>query len=255
MRISLLILALGLAVVAAGHRNPQRIVGGSETTISEYPFSVSLLYSFDSTAFIQLCGGSILNNRSILSAGHCFYYLDLEYRWRSRVGSTYANSGGVVHSTSRIIIHPEHREGRHDIAILQVTSAFAFNDNVRPASIAGVNYNLRDNEVVWAIGWGNIYHGGPASEVLRHVQIWTINQNKCRELYAHVDVYIEDYMLCSGWLDVGGRDQCSGDSGSPLLHNNVVVGVCSGGLECANPRYPGINTRVSYYSTWIQSNA
>lgn len=60
-------------------------------------------------------------------------------------------------------------------------------------------------------------------------------------------------MLCSGWLDVGGRDQCQGDSGGPLIHNNVVVGVCSWGHSCAQPRYPGVNTRVSRYTAWIQA--
>ncbi|XP_047999851.1 trypsin, alkaline C-like [Leguminivora glycinivorella] len=62
-------------------------------------------------------------------------------------------------------------------------------------------------------------------------------------------------MLCSGWLDVGGRDQCQGDSGGPLIHNGVVIGVCSWGEQCALPRYPGVNARVSRYTSWIQSNA
>lgn len=62
-------------------------------------------------------------------------------------------------------------------------------------------------------------------------------------------------MLCSGWLDVGGRDQCQGDSGGPLIHNNVIVGICSWGNQCALPRYPGVNTRVSRVSAWIVANA
>ncbi|GBP49563.1 Trypsin CFT-1 [Eumeta japonica] len=90
-------------------------------------------------------------------------------------------------------------------------------------------------------------------EQLRHVQIWTINQNTCRSRYAERGWAITDNMLCSGWLDVGGRDQCSQDSGGPLLHNNVVVGVCSFGIECAHPRFPGVNARVSRYTAWIQA--
>lgn len=62
---------------------------------------------------------------------------------------------------------------------------------------------------------------------------------------------ITDNMLCSGWLDVGGRDQCVGDSGGPLIHNDIVVGVCSWGYGCGSPRFPGVNTRVSRFTSWI----
>lgn len=94
----------------------------------------------------------------------------------------------------------------------------------------------------------------PTSEQLRHVQIWTVNQAVCRSRYARIGA-ITDNMLCSGWLDVGGRDQCQGDSGGPLLHNNVIVGVSSWGQGCADKNFPGVNTRVSRYSSWIQSNS
>ncbi|XP_013133133.1 PREDICTED: trypsin CFT-1-like [Papilio polytes] len=255
MQLSVLLVALGLAVATAVPRNPQRIVGGSVTTIGQYPFGASLLYSWGGTTYWQACGGSILNNRAILSAAHCFLG-DTANMWRIRVGSTNANSGGVVHNTNRIIMHPNYdpRNENNDIAVLRSSSNFVFNNNVRAASIAGSNYNLADNQVVWAIGWGATSFKGPSSEQLRHVQVWTVNQNTCRQRYAARRV-VTDNMLCSGWLGVGGRDQCQGDSGGPLIHNNVVVGVCSWGHECALANYPGVNARVSRYTSWIQSNA
>lgn len=62
-------------------------------------------------------------------------------------------------------------------------------------------------------------------------------------------------MLCSGYLNVGGRDQCQGDTGSPLLHNNVIVGIRSWGIGCADPYFPGVNARVSVASNWIEAMA
>ncbi|XP_041974873.1 trypsin CFT-1-like isoform X2 [Aricia agestis] len=256
MRAVFLLLALGLAAVAAAPKNPQRIVGGSVTNIENYPGTASLLFSWWGATYTQACGGAILNNRAILSAAHCFDG-DAASNWRIRIGSTNANSGGVVHNTNQIIMHPSYNRWNfdNDIAILRSSTVFTFNNQARAISIAGANYNLADNQVVWAVGWGATSVGGWGSEQLRHVQIWTVNQNTCRTRYAELGYTLTDNMLCSGWLDVGGRDQCQGDSGGPLYHNGIVVGVCSWGEQCALARYPGVNARVSRYTAWIQSNA
>ncbi|XP_069358453.1 trypsin, alkaline A-like [Maniola hyperantus] len=249
-----LLLALGLAAVAASP-TPERIVGGSVTTIGNYPMGVALLFSRTGANHRQACGGAILNNRSVLTAAHCTIG-DPANRWRVRAGSSQANSGGVVHDLSRIINHPQYnsRTTDNDIAVLHVSRAFSMNNNVRAGSIAGANYHLADNQPVWAIGWGRTSFNGPASESLRHVQIWVVNQAVCRQRYNELRLTITDNMLCSGWLDVGGRDQCQGDSGGPLFHNRVIVGVCSWGHECARPRFPGVNARVSRFSNWIINN-
>ncbi|CAK1602325.1 unnamed protein product [Parnassius mnemosyne] len=254
--LSVVLLALCLAAVSAVPEKQQKIVGGSVTNIEQYPFATPLLYSWNSASYRQACGGTIINNRAILTAAHCTVG-DSPNRWRIRVGSTWANSGGTVHNCAQIINHPNYngRTFDNDVSVMRAASTFSFSNSVRAASIAGANYNLGDNQAVWAIGWGTTSVGGSASEQLRRVQIWTVNQATCRSRYAEVGMTITDNMLCSGWLDVGGRDQCQGDSGGPLIHNNVIVGVCSFGQQCALARYPGVNARVSRYTSWIQSNA
>ena len=44
-----------------------------------------------------------------------------------------------------------------------------------------------------------------------------------------------------------GEDSCQGDSGGPLYdsENDVVVGVVSVGVGCADLGYPGIYARIS----------
>ncbi|KAJ8736109.1 hypothetical protein PYW08_006765 [Mythimna loreyi] len=251
----LALLALCFAAVSAVPSNPQRIVGGSVTTIDRYPTIAALLYSWNLSTYSQACGGSILNNRSVLTAAHCTIG-DANNRWRIRVGSTWANSGGVVHTLSQIINHPQYNGNTYnnDIAVLRSASTFTFNNNVRAASIAGSNYNLGDNQPVWAAGWGTTSQGGSSSEQLRHVELRVINQATCRNNYASRGITINDNMLCSGWSG-GGRDQCQGDSGGPLYHNGIVVGVCSFGIGCAQAQFPGVNARVSRYTSWITSNA
>lgn len=45
-----------------------------------------------------------------------------------------------------------------------------------------------------------------------------------------------------------------GDSGGPVVHNGVVVGVTSFGV-CASPIYPDVNVRVSAFTAWITAAA
>lgn len=80
--------------------------------------------------------------------------------WRARVGSTWANSGGTVHSIITIINHPEYDRiafADSDVAIVRTASAITYvNNAVQPGTFAGPNYNTGDNAVVWAAGWGLI---------------------------------------------------------------------------------------------------
>jgi secreted trypsin-like serine protease len=65
------------------------------------------------------------------------------------------------------------------------------------------------------------------SDVLLQVQLATVNQEQCSEVFGSV---INDSMLCAG--GESGRGSCFGDDGSPLLFNGKIVGLVSGGLDC-----------------------
>lgn len=50
----------------------------------------------------------------------------------------------------------------------------------------------------------------------------------------------------------GGKGQCSGDSGGPLIINGTQVGIVSWSRKpCTKPPYPGVFTEVSAYVGWI----
>lgn len=49
-----------------------RIVGGKEASLGDFPYQVAIyLFEADNKSFI--CGGSIIDNNWILTAGHCTY--------------------------------------------------------------------------------------------------------------------------------------------------------------------------------------
>ncbi|XP_075982012.1 trypsin, alkaline C-like [Anticarsia gemmatalis] len=247
------VLALCFAAVLAlpSNRPIVRIVGGSETNIANYPSIVPLLESWGSGVFSHFCGGTIMNQRTILSAAHCFGRNDPRI-FRIRAGSSMANSGGTLYNINSVLIHPNYNGVFDiDIALLRTSSLIVYSNVVQRGSIAGPNYPLGDNENVWAAGWGAIASGGPWSNVLRHVQLRTVNHEVCRRSYPGT---LTNNMLCAGWVG-GGRDSCQGDSGGPLYHNGVVVGVTSFGNGCGLPNVPGVYASVPRVARWIEDNA
>ncbi|CAG0911011.1 unnamed protein product, partial [Cyprideis torosa] len=69
------LVTLGMSVEGAEEckRELTRIVGGEEANLSEYPFAVSIQLKVDDQ-WHHFCGGVILNEVFVLTAGHC--YLD-----------------------------------------------------------------------------------------------------------------------------------------------------------------------------------
>jgi len=66
----------------------------------------------------------------------------------------------------------------------------------------------------------------------------------------------DETMFCAGYMD-GGKDACSGDSGSPLIcvkeNKPVFHGIVSWGFGCARKDFPGVYVRVSTYVDWINA--
>lgn len=48
-----------------------RIVGGNESEEGAWPWQVSLQVYNHGAGFVHLCGGTLLNNLTVLSAAHC----------------------------------------------------------------------------------------------------------------------------------------------------------------------------------------
>ena len=87
--------------------------------------------------------------------------------------------------------------------------------------------------------------------------IISLAQCRQRDYYGN---QITDTMICAGYA-AGIKDACQGDSGGPFVcKNNVngrwyVQGVTSWGADCAQPKKPGVYTRVNKYLDWIKANS
>ncbi|XP_075976027.1 trypsin, alkaline B-like [Anticarsia gemmatalis] len=232
-----------------------RIAGGTFTTIDNYPSMVSISNARNLVTWEQVCGGSILNNRAILTAAHCTGSFALESQ-RVRVGSSFAQSGGTVYGVGRVIIHELYGTSRmeHDIAILHLNGFITYSNVVQRGRFAGATYNVPANDPVWAAGWGIFRPDRATSEQLRHTQLYRLDHEECKN--RHSLGLVTDDMICLLPREAG-FGQCSADSGSPSFHNGVTVGVLSFGSfgGCGSAFHPTVSISVSRYIGWIQNNA
>ncbi|XP_052753971.1 trypsin, alkaline C-like isoform X2 [Galleria mellonella] len=252
--LSVLILA---AVCTASEQN--RIVGGNDTTIEEYPTIVQVEFR-SLLIWSQSCAASVLNSLYVLSAAHCFagIFFDVNSR-RIRAGTTNRNSGGVIVYVEAAINHPSYSsitlDG--DISVVRLADRLTFSNVIQPVAIVIQSFELPDNLPVVHAGWGATSQGGSASPILQDVEIFTVNRQLCHERYQTLFPRrsVTENMICAGILDVGGRDACQGDSGGPLYYQNILVGIVSWGQGCAQAFYPGVSTNVASYTNWIISTA
>ena len=94
--------------------------------------------------------------------------------------------------------------------------------------------------------------------MLREVQVPVVSEEKCRTAYKESPAAIDGSYICAGFSQ-GGKDACRADSGGPLMLANGLepynlIGIVSFGKGCADPKYPGVYTRVTHQLSWILSH-
>ncbi|XP_063709386.1 proclotting enzyme-like [Culicoides brevitarsis] len=239
-----------------------KIIGGRKTEVAEFPWMAALKPLNDRKA---ICGGVLITDRHILTAGHCVDALKPR-QLRVRLGEhdftkdneTLTRDFGVSEIRVHIDFNPITYE--NDIAIIKLRQAISLSDTSKyqnyiwPICMPSIDTNW-ENSVGVVIGWGTQFYTGPISPVLMKADVRIWNNQACQEVYKSNKIY--DTVLCAG---SNGRDSCQGDSGGPLMVKQsndrwVVAGIVSFGLRCGEKNRPGIYTRVDSYLKWIIENA
>ncbi|XP_066978134.1 trypsin-1-like [Macrobrachium rosenbergii] len=236
-----------------GQKEESRIVGGNDAEINEWPWQAALMKGSD-----QFCGGSLINDRYILTAAHCTEGLrprDLTVRLAEHRLSTSGETSLVTRSVTKIIEHPRYIPGDeiNDIALLKLSSSVKVSSTVLPVCVPPRS-PLYTNKEATVTGWGYTSDGGKPSNTLKEVTVKVMSNNICRR-HSYGSA-IKNTMLCAG---ASGKDSCQGDSGGPLVFRDAggnydQIGVVSWGYGCAEERYPGVYTRVNKYLDWIKAN-
>ncbi|CAH1153436.1 unnamed protein product [Phaedon cochleariae] len=240
------------------------IVGGKPASPGEFPFMAAI--GFNTTEEPWRCGGTLISDRYVLTAGHCTFTRDAGSPAIIRLGGLDLSNDndGSEHQTylvSRVTTHPEYRYPLkyNDIALLRTHKRVRFTAFVRPACLYTKSHI--EFQAGIATGWGRTDFAGENSDKLMKVTLNIYNNQQCYRTYQNnkdLPSGITSNMICAGELK-GGRDTCQGDSGGPLIVTRpgnqcsfYVVGVTSFGKSCGQRNTPAIYTRVSEYVTWIE---
>ncbi len=241
------------------------IVGGQDAHIEDFPWQVALM-----AGTFQFCGGSIINERWILTAAHCETPV-LSHIRAGVTNKTDATTGQDI-PVLRQIPHPGYgtlNPSDSDLMLLELASpldlsgpkAKAISLMTAQAAAGG----LQNPGVIATIsGWGNLSEGGIDPDILQKANVPIVSNEDAAVGYAanpdYGPGYITANMIAAGFLNIGNVDTCQGDSGGPMVvpDNTVplgfrLAGVTSFGEGCARQEYMGIYTRVSQFEGWIMS--
>lgn len=241
-----------------GIRNSDvKITGGTTAPISDFPWQVYVI------AGDFRCGGSIIDNKWILTAAHCtknsFGNPIPAANISVKVGANNPRnaSEGQIYNVSEVIVHDSYdtQTNEFDIALLKLQQAIDY-PNASPIKLItseDVAYGATDPGVMsWVTGWGLIrVNPGALPTSLQKVQL-PIVTNEQAEAVWHT---IPKTDLMAGFFN-GNKDACSGDSGGPLavpvVDEYKLAGIVSWGSSNCNT-YGGY-TRVSLFEGWIREN-
>lgn len=246
------------------------ITGGVDADAKEFPHMALLGYGEQSN-ILWRCGGTLISNQFVLTAGHCLHARELGMVKWLRLGDlnvavTSDDASPEDFSVKEIIRNPEYKPPSryNDIALLKMDRPVEFSVYIRPACLHTTEAIPREKYI--ATGWGlTVVGGSKGSEHLQKVGLDEFSQTECNSSYASTISartlkfgIVPETQFCAGGKN-SDKDTCQGDSGGPLqiYHPQVhcmysVIGVTSFGKTCGIQGIPGVYTRVSKYIDWIE---
>lgn len=237
-------------------RISHKIIGGRFVKRSRYPWMVGVATT-RSPGQRGFCGGSIINNRFVLTARHCVENVPLEHI-QVIIGAQ---------TQEDLATFPSHKlagvfmmESKHDFALLKLLKPLEFDgDNKRSESLSPICLSTSSGpyDNLFLTGWGLTRPprwGGMPSCCLKEVDLTPVNEMVCQMYW--ITEFHPLRQMCAG---ASGSSACLGDSGGPLSTRRdgrvFQVGIVSyGDYECGvGTNRPTVYTKVSAYERIIRT--
>jgi trypsin len=242
------LLAMLVAAPPAG-----AVVGGTMAAQGQFPYVVSIWADswFGSS---HICGGSILDATTVLTAAHCADG-QLASSLSVRYGAANRTAGTAV-AVSQVIMDPRwNRETISDgVAILKLAAPMTL-DGAHAAPIALAPAGSEPSGTAQVAGWGMLPGGGTLPVQQHYAALPIVGRATCQAEWDKVN-HVDASMMCAGG---NGTSACNDDSGGPLVQDQggqpVEVGVVSWGHNgCPGKPYPGVFADVATLRGWIDAS-
>ncbi|XP_013166879.1 PREDICTED: transmembrane protease serine 13-like [Papilio xuthus] len=232
----------------------RRIVGGMETSISMYPYNVAISRNGN-----HWCGGSVIDEQWIFTAGHCLESAhDGDQKklinYIVRAGSSFHNRGGYQARINKAFFPSNYVPGNadFDFSLARLDRPMPIGRNIAVLNLPSRDYQIKTDDILIVTGWGSTDQSGYGNipDRLRFVPVPVMAADECQHAYRF---YITPRMVCAGYA-TGGKDACNHDSGGPAVRDGILLGIVSfGGKKCGDPQSPGVYSRVSEITSWVES--
>merc|ERR1711911_158231 len=215
----------------------QRIVGGWETGINEFPWQVAVFiaaHCAEDAGFFELMLGA--------------HNVRLDASQEPQRVEVTATDYYIYPSWDTYTL-------RNDIAIIKMPAPITYTDVIYPICLPSLDFvDPPANTKLELSGWGRPSDSASSiSPVLRYTNVTTITNDECGSVYS----IINDNHIC---IDTSnGHGSCNGDSGGPLSQVQsdgrfTQVGIVSFGSSAGcEVGYPAGFTRVTGFLAWISA--
>lgn len=266
------LLAVPRVITEAPHEtlpHPERIINGKEAYIYDHPF---LVYLGMAATNELICGGTILNRWSILTAAHCVHKRDID---EIQVVAGYNKEARHMQYRDLylVTIHPKYIDRTknnmtvklidYDYAVAQMDEPLKYTLAIQSVTLGTTMANIQSDTELRALGWGEIQPKRTVKAFEHHfrrlktpqlkgVILKLVDVEECQKNYSEIRVTITRRFFCAASME---GDTCQGDSGGPLLVGNVQYGVVSFAAGCFRWGFPSVFAKIPPVYDWIMATA
>lgn len=139
-----LLISLSLPSLApvCGQPNVNRIVGGTQVRSNKYPWTAQLVKGRHYPRLF--CGGSLINDRYVLTAAHCVHGNKDQITIRLLQLDRSSRDPGIVRKVVHTTVHPQYNPTTivNDVALLRLESPVPLGADMRPVCLPDTGSNF-----------------------------------------------------------------------------------------------------------------